>query len=48
MMLLFFMLKEVLIEFTFGHIMNSINALDIMNNSNLVNKKGVLNFFLLI
>ena len=45
MMLLFFMLKEVLIEFTFGHIMNSINALDIMNNSNLVNKNGALNFF---
>ena len=44
MMLLLFMLKEVLIEFTFG-IWAKMGAISIMKNSNLVNKNDVFKFF---
>ena len=37
-MLLLFTLKEVLTEFTFG--MSKDNAISIISNSNLVDKKG--------
>ena len=39
-MLLLFMLKQMLTEFNF-------DAISIMKNSNLVDKKGVFSFFLL-
>ena len=40
-MLLLFMLKEVLAEFTFWY-MSKDDAINIMNNSTLVDKMGVL------
>ena len=42
MMLLLFMLKELLTEFTFGIWAKKDDAISIINNSNLVDKKGVL------
>ena len=47
MTLLLLMLKEVLTEFTFG-IWKKNDAIRIINNSNLIDKKCVLYFFLLI
>ena len=41
MMLLLFMLKEGFAEFIFGY-MDKDDAINIMNNSDLVHKKGVL------
>ena len=44
MVMLSFLLREVVTEFTFG-IRAKMIAISIMNNSNLNEKRGALNFF---
>ena len=46
-MLLLFLSKEILTEFSFGTGVKN-DAINIMNGSNLADKRGVLSIFLII